>query len=94
MKRLLLLLAVIAMPAWAQEDEADRAQRTRIAAERKQVAAAFQGEEKACYGKFAVNEQDRLVLEQYRRHPRPRSAGIVRTLAERGDERELFGGRR
>jgi len=35
-----------------------------------------------------------LVLEQYRRHPRPRSAGIVRALAERGDERELFGGRR
>lgn len=35
-----------------------------------------------------------LVLEQYRRHPKPRSAGIVRGLAERGDERELFGGRR
>jgi hypothetical protein len=32
-----------------------------------------------------------LVLEQYRRHPRPRSAGAVRALAERGDERELFG---
>ena len=31
-----------------------------------------------------------LVLEQYRRHPKPRSAGIVRTLTERGDERELF----
>ena len=31
-----------------------------------------------------------LVLEQYRRHPKPRSAGIVRTLSERGDERELF----
>jgi metal-responsive CopG/Arc/MetJ family transcriptional regulator len=32
-----------------------------------------------------------LVLEQYRRHPKPRSAGIVRVLRERGDERELFG---
>jgi len=32
-----------------------------------------------------------LVLEQYRRHPQPRSAGIVRRLNERGDERELFG---
>ena len=32
-----------------------------------------------------------LVLEQYRRHPRPRSAGIVRALTERGDECELFG---
>jgi hypothetical protein len=32
-----------------------------------------------------------LVLEQYRRHPKPRSAGGVRRLKERGDERELFG---
>ena len=32
------------------------------------------------------------VLEQYGRHPKPRSAGIVRALAERGDERELFRG--
>jgi hypothetical protein len=31
------------------------------------------------------------VLEQYRRHPKPRSAGIIQTLTERGDERELFG---
>jgi hypothetical protein len=31
-----------------------------------------------------------LVLAQYRRHPKPRSAGIVRALSERGDERELF----
>ena len=35
-----------------------------------------------------------LVLEQYRRHPKPRSAGIIRALAERGDESELFGGGR
>jgi len=33
-----------------------------------------------------------LVLEQYRRHPKPRSAGSVRALTESGDERELFGG--
>ncbi|HJZ73427.1 MAG TPA: CopG family transcriptional regulator [Vicinamibacterales bacterium] len=32
-----------------------------------------------------------LVLEQYRRHPKPRSAGSVGELRERGDERELFG---
>jgi hypothetical protein len=32
-----------------------------------------------------------LVLEQYRRHPKPRSGGIVRALTGRGDERELFG---
>jgi Arc/MetJ-type ribon-helix-helix transcriptional regulator len=31
-----------------------------------------------------------LVLEQYRRHSKPRSAGVVRALTERGDERELF----
>jgi Arc/MetJ-type ribon-helix-helix transcriptional regulator len=31
-----------------------------------------------------------LVLEQYRRHPKPRSAGALRDLPERGDERELF----
>jgi hypothetical protein len=41
-----------------------------------------------------VRQQLSLVFEQYRRHPRPRSAGVVRTLPERGDERELFGGRR
>ena len=35
-----------------------------------------------------------LVLEQYRRHPRARSAGTVRALTERGDERELFSARR
>ena len=35
-----------------------------------------------------------LVLEQYRRHPKPRSAGVIRALPERGDERELFGGER
>jgi len=34
------------------------------------------------------------VLEQYRRHSKPRSAGIVRAMTERGDERELFGGGR
>jgi Arc/MetJ-type ribon-helix-helix transcriptional regulator len=31
-----------------------------------------------------------LVLEQYRSHPKPRSAGSVHELMERGDERELF----
>lgn len=41
-----------------------------------------------------IRQQLSLVLEQYRRHPKPRSGGIVRSLSERGDERELFGGRR
>lgn len=38
-----------------------------------------------------IRQQLSLLLEQYRRHPRPKSAGIVRSLKERGDERELFG---
>jgi len=37
-----------------------------------------------------IRQQLALVLEQYRPHPRPRSAGSVRALRERGDERELF----
>lgn len=41
-----------------------------------------------------IRQQLALVLEQYRRHPKPRSAGAVRSLRERGDEGELFGGRR
>jgi hypothetical protein len=41
-----------------------------------------------------VRQQLDLVLEQYRRHPRPRIAGMVRRLRERGDESELFRGRR
>jgi Arc/MetJ-type ribon-helix-helix transcriptional regulator len=38
-----------------------------------------------------VRQHLSLVLEQYRRHPKPRSAGIVRALSERGNESELFG---
>ena len=41
-----------------------------------------------------IRQQLALVLEQYRRHPKPESAGVLRTLAERGDESELFRGRR
>lgn len=41
-----------------------------------------------------IRQQLALVLEQYRRHPKPASAGIVRRLSERGDERELFSARR
>ena len=41
-----------------------------------------------------IRQQLALVLEQYRRHPRPRVAGIIRSpLAERGDEAELFSDR-
>jgi hypothetical protein len=41
-----------------------------------------------------IRQQLSPVLEQYRRHPKPRSAGKVRSLRERGNERELFGGGR
>jgi len=41
-----------------------------------------------------IRQQLALVLEQYRRHPKPRSAAIIRKLSQRGDERELFGGRK
>lgn len=41
-----------------------------------------------------VRQQLALVLEQYRRHPKPRSAGIIQSLPEHGNESELFGGHR
>jgi hypothetical protein len=37
-----------------------------------------------------VRRQLSLVLEQYRTHPKPRSAGVLRRLRERGDESELY----
>lgn len=42
-----------------------------------------------------VRQQLALVLEQYRRHPKPEVAGIIRrTLKERGNEAELYADRR
>ena len=42
-----------------------------------------------------IRQQLALVLEQYRRHPRPKVAGIIRRrLPERGDEAELYADRR
>jgi metal-responsive CopG/Arc/MetJ family transcriptional regulator len=42
-----------------------------------------------------IRQQLTLVLEQFRRHPRPKAAGIIRhRLAERGDEAELYADRR
>jgi hypothetical protein len=50
-------------------------------------AAADRGTSRAEF----VRQQLALVLEQYRNHPKPKSAGIVRRrLTERGDEAELF----
>jgi hypothetical protein len=50
------------------------------------VAAKARGVSRAEF----VRQQLALVLEQYRRHPKPRCAGVLRTLTERGDEGELF----
>lgn len=41
-----------------------------------------------------IRQQLALVLEQYRTHPRPKVAGIIRRLPERGDEDELYSDRR
>ena len=41
-----------------------------------------------------VRQQLALVLEQYRRHPKPRSAGSAQSLSQSGNESELFGDRR
>jgi metal-responsive CopG/Arc/MetJ family transcriptional regulator len=40
-----------------------------------------------------IRQQLALVLEQYRQHPQPASAGVIRRLKQRGDEAELFGSR-
>lgn len=37
-----------------------------------------------------IRQQLALVLEQYRRHPKPTSGGVLERLKQRGDERELF----
>lgn len=37
-----------------------------------------------------IRNQLRRSLEQFRRHPKPRSAGVIRRLRELGDENELF----
>ena len=38
-----------------------------------------------------IRSQLRRMLEQYRAHPKPRAAGVIRhRLRERGDEAELF----
>jgi len=37
-----------------------------------------------------VRRQLDLALEQYRKHPRPRVAGVLSKVPERGDEAELF----
>ena len=59
MNRLAVLLIAfcLAAAAQAQQDEASlAAERARLGNERARVDAEFKAEEKACYGKFAVND--------------------------------------
>jgi colicin import membrane protein len=58
MKRLFACLAFIACVAHAQQDDdaSLAAERARIEHAREKVEAVYKTEEKACYGKFAVND--------------------------------------
>lgn len=58
MKAVLLALlgAAAAAAALPVQAEAPTAERVRIAAERSRVEAQYQGEERACWGRFAVND--------------------------------------
>jgi len=58
MKQLLFWLAALSLAhgALAQDAEDPAAARSRISTERAQVEAGFRVQEKACYGKFAVND--------------------------------------
>lgn len=58
MKRFVALLALVACAVHAQqqEDASIAAERARIAQSREKVEAEFKAQEKACYGKFAVND--------------------------------------
>ena len=52
-----------------------------------EIAARERGTSRSAF----IREQLGRALEQYRVHPKPRSAGAVkRRLRERGDEGELF----
>src|SRR4051794_40487388 len=57
MKYLVLLSLALAAAAHAQdEDPSVAAERARLKQERQKVEAVYMAEEKACYGKFAVND--------------------------------------
>ena len=99
MKKLLVLLVLLGpLCLRAQEAGAVAAEQARIRAERNQAEAVFLAEEKACYGKFAVNDcvdaaraKRREVLAGLRRQEialndaerRRKAAERVRELEER-----------
>lgn len=53
---LLLAASALSLAVHAQQPDSEPAQRARIKSERARVEAAFYAQEKACYGKFAVND--------------------------------------
>lgn len=56
MKRILALIAFVACTAHAQDDASVAAERARLKDAREKVEAQYVADEKACYGKFAVND--------------------------------------
>src|SRR6185369_4051220 len=59
MKLLFWVLILLSLPTVSQAQDVDdgaTAQRARITAERRDAEAAFRAQEKACYGKFDVND--------------------------------------
>jgi colicin import membrane protein len=104
MTNLFRIIAVLILPvamhahAQPQEDDGVAAQRARIAAGRRDTEAAFRAQEKACYGKFALNDclaaakaHRREVLADLRRQEvslndaqrKQRAAEHLRNLEER-----------
>jgi hypothetical protein len=79
-------MAVPGLTAQEESDDHRPGSRERPAAHR---AARDRGVSRSEF----IRQQIALVLEQYRPHAKPESAGVILRLAERGDERELFGGR-
>jgi colicin import membrane protein len=56
MKRWLALIAIVTFAAHAQDDASVAAERARLKDAREKVEARYVADEKACYGKFAVND--------------------------------------
>jgi len=57
MKRLVFIAICLSAAAHAQQQDASvAAEHARLKAQREQVEAEYRAEEKACYGKFAVND--------------------------------------
>ena len=76
---------VILLP-WPREEQGDH---DRPGSEHDRLLSRAARERGVSRAEF-IRQHLALVLEHYRPHPKPRSAGILRGLTERGDEGELF----